>query len=185
MINYLSFLERGNYTQSSELIKEIVDDFREDDHVLRKLRNYVYGLKYDDLNKFKLYRKRSGDEIIKSGFVTGCTDSALAFIVLSRELGIPTKYVETVSNDWLKDKDENHLIGHIFVDIFFNGFWRAYEPMVGFLKNDEYYLPVGKFSEIGKGLDFSELYLKEGNFYSHDPVNLDSLEKMAEVFKKL
>jgi Transglutaminase-like superfamily len=181
----LSFLENGLYTYTSNLVKKIIYPIRDDSNILAKISNHVSKLDYNISDKNYFFRNRRGSEILESGFVTGCTDVALAFIVLSREAGIPTRYVETVSEDWLKNKNSDCVTGHVFVDIFKGG-WKAYEPLNGFLKSDEnYFFDNVKFVDVGKGLDFVELYIKDkNNFYDTSPINLNTLEKMVSVFKK-
>ena len=83
--------------------------------------------------------------------MTGCTDTALAFIVLAREFGIPTRYVETFDDEWLQDRNSNEIQGHIFVDILVDGQWRPYEPQKGFTRDNEYTMNGRTYIEIGKG----------------------------------
>lgn len=63
------------------------------------------------------FRKRTASEIIKSGYYTGCTDFALAFTLLARKAKIPTMYVETVSEEWLKHGGDSYG-GHVYAKIY-------------------------------------------------------------------
>jgi len=69
--------------------------------------------KFDD----KLFRKRTGDQIINDGFVTGCTDAALAFVTVARASGLPTKYVETIDRKWLTEGGGS-IGGHIYAQVY-------------------------------------------------------------------
>jgi hypothetical protein len=68
----------------------------------------------------KLFNTRTAEEILKSGFVTGCTDSALVFCTLMRAGGYATKYIEVISKRWL-GLDLNDTIepikGHAFAEV--------------------------------------------------------------------
>ncbi len=78
--------------------------------------------------KNKVFRKRTAQEIIKDGFVTGCTDWALVFIVLTRAKNIPTKYIETIRRRWLDEGKDNEIEGHIFAEVYLNDKWYIIDP---------------------------------------------------------
>jgi len=184
MIENLTFLEDGKYTTRTELVKNIAEEIKSSTrNTFGALSGYVVNLRDDYSTKGDIFRKRSASEILDSGYSTGCTDTALAFIVLARELGIPTRYVETFDADWLKDTNTKRIKGHIFVDILADGEWRVYEPKKGFTKNNDYSMNGIKYVEVGKGLDFSEIYIKENEIYRPQPTNLQSLEEAILIFK--
>lgn len=77
----------------------------------------------------KIFHKRTAAQIIDDGFSTGCTDTALAFVVLCRARSIPTKYVETIERSWLEDTFENGRIrGHVFAEIRLKNKWYVVDP---------------------------------------------------------
>jgi len=70
----------------------------------------------------EMFRKRGAEEIIKSGFTTGCTDSAIVFCTLVRAAGYPTKYIEVISKRWLdsKENEKKPIKGHVFAEVMVN-----------------------------------------------------------------
>ena len=56
-----------------------------------------------------------------------------------------------------------------------NGSWIKVEPKQGAVL-DDYELNGRQFTEVGKGLDFSEVYIKTENGYNEKPVSFQSLE---------
>jgi hypothetical protein len=66
----------------------------------------------------QLFNKRQGKEILESGFSTGCTDDAVAFMYVLETLGQNYQYVETLEKDWLESPMENSKIrGHAYVEV--------------------------------------------------------------------
>lgn len=127
----------------------------------------------DDAEKQKLRRTRTASQIITSRISTGCCDIGLVFVSVARRLGIPSRYVETLENSWLEKPDPHFIRGHIFADVFIDGKWQPYEPYKGFCPEGRYL----NHTPIGRGLDFSELYLiKPNGEYETNPTNLDSSE---------
>lgn len=83
-------------------------------------------------DKIELLRKRNVDEIIKSGFITGCGDIALAYATIARSRGIPIQFIEAVQEDCLRDLskgDDNHSMrGHVFLQAKVEGKWYLMDP---------------------------------------------------------
>lgn len=200
MLEDLTFLEEGEYTARTEIVREIAEDLKKSTRTswgavcgyvsdMSEYKNWfhksipILSQWLRKKHKAKVFRKRTASEILESGYVTGCTDTALAFIVLARELGVPTRYVETFDEDWLKDRNANGIGGHIFVDVFVNGNWRVYEPKTGFTRNNDYSMNGIEYVEVGKGLDFSEVYFKENGVYRSISTNLQSLDEAIRIFK--
>jgi transglutaminase-like putative cysteine protease len=73
-------------------------------------------LRNEDFNP-DIFRKRTAEQIIKDGFVTGCTDSAVVFVAAARTCGLSAKYVETVDEEWLKS-DSPDIVGHQFAQVY-------------------------------------------------------------------
>ena len=187
MIEDLTFLEEGKFTRIDKAVREKALELtskKGDQEKVSAISKFI--LSNLEMRPFDLsvFRKRTGSKIFESGFSTGCSDTALVFIVLSRASGIPTRYVETLLEDWLTGKiPENPVEGHIFVDVRLDGRWFAYEPLRGFTPNDKYTLMGNNYIEFGKGLDFSEIYLKTDGSYSSEPVNLQSIEPLKMLRK--
>jgi len=199
MIDDLTFLEEGRYTARTDIVRSISEGLTDSDNNpwsaisdyifnMRDYKNWLYistpflSQQLKKRHNERVFRKRTASEILESGYVTGCTDRALVFLVLARELGIPARYVETFEEQWLHE-DTRKIKGHIFVDIFVYGQWRAYEPIKGFIKDNVYTLSGNRYIEVGKGLDFSEVYIKEDGEYRLQPINLQCLDMAVRIFK--
>ena len=190
MLEDLTFLEEGEYTKRDDVVRDIARDIgRQPGSVLDNIGMYVANIRYkksdENFDKNKVFRKRTASEVLDSKYVTGCTDVALAFIVLAREAGIPTRFIETFDKNWLKNLDPHNISGHIFVDVLVEDKWRVYEPKTGFTKNNEYLFGDKEYVEVGKGLDFSEIYLKENGIYRKESMAIKSSEDMRIIGKKM
>lgn len=128
-----TFLSEGEQAKITENIKNIATEFTgEGLALIEEILKWVHkNLKTNDDSELKkeLFRRRTADQIISDGFITGCTDNALAFIALARAKDIPTKYVETIRRKWLDIGDENMIEGHIFAEVEINGKWHIIDPM--------------------------------------------------------
>lgn len=248
-IESVDFLGEGTFTKRDDFVRGVAEDLKKSDRsLLYEISEHVGDLKWDMSDKGELRNKRTGSEILQSGFVTGCTDVGLSFVVLARALDIPTKYVETfykpwldftasekniqnannfrrVNSDYLREVDRflsdrgadvkkitknvydkwldfcddssvpteqlGNLLkyngqcveGHVFVDVFSNDKWSAYEPVRGFTKKGGYSMNIREYVEVGKGLDFSEVYIKERGVYRKDSANLQNLDEAIRIFK--
>jgi len=81
--------------------------------VLNKL-----NLKLEKAHFKDLYSKRSPEEIIESGFATGCTDQAILLVELAQRLGVKdTYFVETLHRKWIESPalQDEAVYGHVFV----------------------------------------------------------------------
>jgi len=152
--------------------------------VLRGISNYIRSMQHDTNHKDELFRQRSADEIIESGFYTGCTDRALAFLAIAKAAGIPALYVETMKEDTL-GKPGAGMQGHVFTNIYDaqEQSWRIYEPIEGF--KDSYDLAGNRYVGVGAGADFSQLHLinKDGQM-APQPMVVDSVDKLVAVAKQ-
>jgi len=113
----------------------------------------------DNIYKSKVFRKRTADQIIRSRLVTGCTDYALVFIALARAKGIPTKYVETISKEWIKKPDINDIKGHVFAEVYMNKKWYIIDPEAGAIRHSY----GKKYKLVEKGLDSWDVGIKDIN----------------------
>ncbi len=156
------FLGEGKFTQRNEFIRKIATDLKRNygskEDLLKRISNYIHGVMNDQTHNPITFRKRTASQILQDNYETGCTDRALVFLVLARELGIPARYVETLNEDWIKgNKPPMPVLGHIFTDVFINGSWKVHEPFRGFTEGDKYTLSDRIYIPVGRGLDFSEL----------------------------
>lgn len=72
--------------------------------------------------KLKFKFNRTAQEIWQSGFSTGCTDYAIVFCCLMRQLGVPTTFMATASKNYAKQlqagqQSQMHA-GHAFCECF-------------------------------------------------------------------
>ena len=119
------YLNSGGQTEITERIRKIASNFDGSfDEKIQKIFGYIKTFQYQTENKIKIFSKRTADQIIADGYVTGCTDEALIFIVLARALKIPSKYIETIDNEWLKNGGKT-IKGHVYVSVFDNEKWRT------------------------------------------------------------
>lgn len=167
------FLTDGPQTKKTPLIRKVAELFREENfclifEILTWLRNNLKD-DFQEKEKLELFRKRTAGEIIESGRATGCTDWALAFIVLARSGGIPTKYVETIRNKWLDIGAEDHIEGHVFAECYVDGKWYIIDPQEGDIKT-----AYRRFKIFKKGLDSWSIGIK----------NFDELKKQFLEFKE-
>jgi len=165
------YIEPGKQTLITSDIKERVLDFKGTTiDIIREILDTLRDFRMERFNK-EIFRKRTANEIIKSGFVTGCTDYALVFIVLSRACGIPVKYVETIDKEWLINGG-NSFTGHIYSKIYdeSKNEWIWVDPMRG---------------RIGDNLeDFQRVIYKEGlDSWDIGIFDFESLEKVFLEFR--
>jgi hypothetical protein len=124
------YLNSGRQTQISLDILSLIENV--EGNTIKKIKQILKIVKSLKRTRFNIneFRKRTAIEIIESGYVTGCTDAALAYIVIARVAGIPTKYVETISEEWFNKKTQQ-ISGHIFSQSFSEekGEWIWVDPM--------------------------------------------------------
>jgi hypothetical protein len=145
------YLQSGEQTIITPKIKEIVDSFSNGtfEEKIEDIFQYVKTLKRDETNKKEIFRKRTADQIIQDGFITGCTDEGLVFIALARTCGIPAKYIEAMRTAGLEDTNNNN--GHIFVEVYSDEKgWEIIEPQNKIIGADS--TKMG-FTIVAEGLD--------------------------------
>lgn len=183
------FLGEGEYTIRDSVVKNTALNIKRsrNHNKITEIQNFVYSLEHNTSNKRAEFRRRLPSEIILSGYSTGCTDDALVFCTLSRELGIPSKYVETVNKNWLKSPDSRPKV-HVFTDIFLRNQWVEYDPQFGYVSykrtselNEKYIFCSTSYLEIGKGLDFSSINVT--SFGEH--FRLQTLEDISFLLQRM
>lgn len=124
------FQQAGKQTQVDESIQQLAAGIMgTTEEKIQKILSLVQSLqskRFDD----KVFRKRTGSQIIAEGYVTGCTDSALVFISIARASGLSTKYLETIDEKWLREGGGS-IGGHIYAEVYddHNKQWILVDPM--------------------------------------------------------
>jgi len=160
------FLKSGEQTQVTPEIQKIADQIGGEGvvfifnllewihkNIAMKRSDFPNGLKFNDL-----LCQRTANQIIEDGYGAGCTDFALAFIPVARAKGIPTKYIEGIHRDWIKNPDPKHVKGHVFANCFIDGKWRTADPTSSNLNTRENYL---NYVVYAKGLDSWDLGIRD------------------------
>lgn len=63
------------------------------------------------------FNTRTASSILNDGYATGCTDFAIVFCALLKELTIPYLYLEVLEKRWLDaPMEEKKVMGHAFVE---------------------------------------------------------------------
>lgn len=91
------------------------------------------NIKYSNDEQFRAENKfrRSAKEIWESGLATGCTDYALVFATLARQLNVPTTILHTMTKQFVIDAQNgnvSHYSGHAFCECFINNKWVLVDP---------------------------------------------------------
>jgi hypothetical protein len=182
------YLGEGEFTRFDDYIKYAASEITGED-VIEEIHKFVKSIPQPKLKRKKmdyLWRTRTAGQIIQDDFSTGCTDDSLVFLTLARIKGIPSAYVETIEENFLKNPLGN-ISGHIFVDVYQSGKWIPYNPRHGkTIKDREVYLFLPekrnrRYLELARGLDFSQLYTNA----HHIPVELKSKRQIRELVKSL
>jgi len=115
-IKIRKYLAGGNQTKITPEIQRLADMVvkGELEQTYSQIMHIIHQLEIRR-DKGDLLNTRTADQIINSGFWTGCTDMALAFTAISRAAGIPVKIVETVDKTWLVGDNEGAVSGHVYV----------------------------------------------------------------------
>ncbi len=149
------FLSAGNQTKISDEVRGIIPQLPKAINLgdVFLLLSFLHKtIKFNEKEKSILFRKRTADEIIKSGFATGCTDYALAFLPMLRKNGIPARYAEAIKNRWFLSADLEQLEGHVFVEVFLNNQWYIIDPQEATIN-----LRYNRHKIIKRGLDSWDL----------------------------
>jgi len=124
---YLQISEQTELSaKSTRLVEQINGDFNEK---IASIFELISVLKNRGFKK-ELFRKRTAEQIINDGFITGCTDAALVYLALARKVGLASKYVETIDKKWLQGGGDE-ISGHVYVQTYSNKKqeWTWIDPM--------------------------------------------------------
>lgn len=113
----VKYQQAGRQTQFTPEIQKLASTFQ--GKSLDKTRQIIAKLKSIPVTQFdnSVFRKRTAGQILKDGFITGCTDSDLVFVALARASGLSVKYVETIDKSWLK-KGGGSIQGHQYAEVY-------------------------------------------------------------------
>jgi len=113
----IKYQQAGKQTQLTPEIQQVASTYQ--GTVLDKTKQILAYLKSMRATRFdeSIFRKRTAGQILKDGFVTGCTDSDLVFVALARANGLSAKYVETIDESWLQ-KGGGSIQGHQYAEVY-------------------------------------------------------------------
>lgn len=157
----LEYLKSGEQTEITEQIEKLVSGIEGsfEDKII-KILEIVKSLKYRKDKQKEVFRKRTADQIISSGFIEGCTDEAVVFVALARATHIPAKYIEALNNEWLKSADMHHVSGHAYAGTFDGEKWRIVDPSRKKIDAD---ISADGLTVFGEGLDSWSLGIRDQN----------------------
>ena len=93
---------------------------------LYKSVDYVWAnFKYDNWLNDRAFARSAG-ELFETRELGGCSDFALAQVVLFRAVGVPARMVLTANTEWMTDFKENDLLittGHVFIEAYLEDRW--------------------------------------------------------------
>lgn len=179
------YLSEGVFTKKDDTIERIATRINEG-CVVEEIDEILKPLPRNE-ERSDLRRQRSAGQIIRDGFLTGCTDACLVFVTLARAKGMPAAYVETIEENFLKNPINGIIQGHVFSDVYRNGTWISYNPGNGRTTREgkTYFWLVDKperrYVEVARGLDFSQLYLDDTN----DQIELRTNKQIRELLSRL
>lgn len=187
MLEELTFLEEGKFTQRDEIVKkkarELADIAQgEEPKILHEISKYLFRIAQEV--RPNLFRKRTASQIILSGCTTGSTDKVIVFLALARENGIPSAYIEAFEKYWLQEL-RFPIQGHVFAQILFADQWRIVEPTRGVSRENEYRFNDRTYIEAGKGIDFSQLYVKQGEVYAPNPEGFANKQALMDLARRI
>ena len=160
------YLLSGSQTQITPEIEKIASEIK--GTVLEKTQKILdIGPTLVEMRDFdeRVFRKRTGAQIIQDKYITGCTDAALVFIVLARASGVPTKYIETINVEWL-EKGGGPIEGHVYAQVYDESDekWIWVDPMGQKVVDS---LPEGSII-YKEGLDSWDIGIKDFDSQRHE-----------------
>ncbi|MBT5022920.1 hypothetical protein HOK51_06620 [Candidatus Woesearchaeota archaeon] len=146
-----SWLDYDYQTSPGPAVNKAVNEIKNEVQItnpqatLKKITKFIQNNVLDSqqlLSSADKGSKTAEDMISNSELLQGCTDFGVAFVAIAREIGYPTIYVDTIELD-LHKRLKNGCSsvppnGHVFVNVYFNGDWRIYNPTQGKFINPVY-----------------------------------------------
>ena len=185
---FLGFFKNADYSNPSVYLKQGEQTkFIFNETELKSFKQEIGEIKFDkDLFKIISYigfKKnyssninvekftRTAKEIFSSGHYTGCTDYALVFETIARQLGIPTIHVQLADLDWIEELNsgiKNGVRGHHVCECYINNKWVCVDVAENKINGiyEKEFLTVGNRKCFSKSLDVFETgihSLKENN----------------------
>jgi hypothetical protein len=152
------WLKEGKQSKQTKSIKDICKKFSGEDidKIIQILIWIDKNLRYckNKKNVERIFATRTAEEIIKNKEHTGCHDTALIFVTMTRSCGIPCKYIAGLGK-------ETGTGGHCVSKVFVNDKWLLIDPshykIEIFPENSDFYK---KFYIMGEGLDSWDIKIK-------------------------
>lgn len=169
--NAEKYIHEGVQTRVTPEILSIAERLNQGtfENKINNIFEFLRTLKFEEYEKNNVFRKRTAEQIISDGYVTGCTDDALVFLVLARAMKIPAKYIETLDMTWIRDGGRP-IQGHVYV-----GVW-----------SDEGYEIIDPARRV-KGVDIEKdgrIILAEGlDSWDIGAKDFESLAKLSDGFR--
>ncbi len=113
-----------------------------DANIIDSLMRFIHSnISYSsDLYIQKQKFQRTAEEVWNSKHTSGCTDTAIVFATLARQLKIPTTILHTAQYEWLerlkKGEDYKQHKGHSFCECFYENKWILVDPTAGKIMMD-------------------------------------------------
>ena len=93
---------------------------------LYKAVDYVWAnFRYDNWLNDRAFTRSAG-ELFETRVLGGCSDFALAQVILFRAVGVPARMALTANADWMAEFKENDLLittGHVFIEAYLEDRW--------------------------------------------------------------
>jgi hypothetical protein len=153
---------------------------------LEQASSFVGSVPFKGYDK-NIWRKRIAQQILESGYTTGCSDRAIMFSHIARSLNVPTLYVETLEKSWTKNIDMKNIIGHVFCDALVSGEWVPFDPGYGSISIEDecYYLHNERpYVVLGKGLNLSKMHLNMNDELERNATSITNMQELRNAIKK-
>lgn len=152
-------IKTGKQTKITENINKIAQKMSGDDiSLVNQISQNIHSMKVKDKKGPDF--TRTADEILKSGWCSGCHEEGVVFSALLRVKGIPNTYIQALDKNAVKSFDKNNpnLKGHVFLRAKLNGKQKIINSTTGEITDK---LP--KYMIVGaEGLDSWDIGLSKG-----------------------
>ena len=146
------YCESGNLTQpflSDEELKNGVQKYlKRNGNIVDALNTFIHKHIHTTMSKSQIREKkfqRTAKQVWEDGYATGCTDYAIVFATLARQMGYSTTFLQTTENGFMKsvakNKSSASAAGHAFCEICVDGNWVLNDPT--FSRHYKQYNPNG------------------------------------------
>ncbi|MFA6860101.1 MAG: transglutaminase domain-containing protein [Clostridia bacterium] len=191
---FLGFFKNADYSNPSVYLKQgeqtkfifnetDLKSFKQElgeiklDKDLFKIITYINLKKnYSSKRKFEKFSRTAKEIFLSGDYSGGCTDYALVFETIARQLGIPTIHVQLADLDWIEDLNSglNGVRGHHICECYINNKWVCVDVVENNINGiyEKESLIVGNRKCFAKSLDVFE-------------TGIHSLEENNRIMKKL